>query len=152
MVPIDELVLNPANNNRHPAEQIVRLAKIMKFQGWRKPITVSKRSGYITAGHGRLAAARLNGWTHCPVDVQPYDSNEQELADLTADNAIASWAEFDAAQLEASLKHLDPSFDMELFGVRSLTPLTFDEPEPKPEPTDKEAELKTCPNCGVLIS
>jgi ParB-like chromosome segregation protein Spo0J len=151
LVPIAELVLHPQNNNHHPAEQITRLAKIMAYQGWRYPVKVSTRSGYVVSGHGRIAAARVNGWTEIPCDFQPYDSAEQELADLTADNAIASWAEFNAAQLEESLRHLDPSFDQELFGVKSLVPLTFDEPEPKPEPSDKEAELKTCPNCGVLI-
>ena len=37
--------------NQHSADQIILLAKIIGGQGWRAPIVVSKRSGYIVAGH-----------------------------------------------------------------------------------------------------
>ena len=35
---------NPANPNRHSAHQIQLLASIIQDQGWRNPVTVSKRS------------------------------------------------------------------------------------------------------------
>ena len=47
------LVQNPRNPNKHPQKQIELLAKIIKSQGWRAPITVSNRSGFIVRGHGR---------------------------------------------------------------------------------------------------
>lgn len=58
LVPIDDLRPHPKNPNRHSPEQVTRLAKILKYQGWRVPIKVSTTSGYITSGHGRLLAAR----------------------------------------------------------------------------------------------
>ena len=68
LVDIAKLVPNPRNPNRHPDKQIELLAKIIKSQGWRAPITVSTRSGFIVRGHGRLAAAQKLGLTEVPVD------------------------------------------------------------------------------------
>ena len=63
-----ELKPNPKNPNTHPAGQIKLLGKIIKDQGWRMPITVSKRSGLIVKGHGRLEAAFRVGILKAPVD------------------------------------------------------------------------------------
>jgi site-specific DNA-methyltransferase (adenine-specific) len=94
------------------------LAKIIKATGWRKPITVSTLSGYITAGHGRLHAAQHKGWAEVPIDYQGYDSEEQELADVLADNAIAELAEYDFSVLEDDLRLLaTQEFDLELTGI-----------------------------------
>ncbi len=59
MVPLEEIIPNPRNPNQHPDQQIELLAKIIAAQGWRAPITVSTRSGFIVRGHGRFAAAKL---------------------------------------------------------------------------------------------
>jgi len=67
-----ELIENPRNPNSHPQEQIKALAYIIQSTGWRKPITVSNRSGYVVSGHGRLKAALLFGAEKVPVDYQNY--------------------------------------------------------------------------------
>jgi len=67
MVELGALIPNPANPNKHPDKQIKKLAEIIKHHGIRHPITVSKRSGFIVAGHGRLAAAKELGLTEYPV-------------------------------------------------------------------------------------
>ena len=72
------LVSNPRNPNKHPESQIEVLARVIKSQGWRSPIVVSKRSGFIVKGHGRLAAAMLLEAQSVPVEFQEY---ETELAD-----------------------------------------------------------------------
>ena len=90
IVPLKDLRPNPKNPNQHPPEQIKLLASIIRATGWRAPITVSKRSGLVTKGHGRLMAAQLDDLTDAPVDYQDYASEAEELADLTADNRIAS--------------------------------------------------------------
>ena len=46
--PPEKLVENPKNPNRHPEKQIALLAKIIKAQGFRRPIVVSKRSGLLS--------------------------------------------------------------------------------------------------------
>lgn len=114
---IGSLKPHPRNPNRHPESQIALLAKIIKAQGWRAPITVSNRSGYIVRGHGRLLAAQLLGVKQVPVDRQDYASDEEELADLIADNRIAELAEMDSTMLKDVLEELDTgAFDMELTG------------------------------------
>jgi DNA modification methylase len=114
---IDQLKPNPANPNKHPPEQIRLLAKIIKAQGWRNPIVVSNRSGLITKGHGRLDAARVLKTDTAPVDYQDYASEQEELADMVADNRIAELAEADRAMLRELAEHLDDgAFDMELLG------------------------------------
>ncbi len=116
-VALEALVGNPRNPNQHPAAQIEMLAKIIAAQGWRAPITVSRRSGFVVRGHGRLAAAHVLGTECAPVDYQEYESEAAEWADLIADNRIAELAEIDLSALSDLLKELDTAqFDMGLTG------------------------------------
>lgn len=78
IVAIEKLIPNPKNPNTHPDAQIQALGRIIRQTGWRAPITVSKRSGFIVKGHGRLAAAKLEGLTEVPVDYQNYTDKEVE--------------------------------------------------------------------------
>lgn len=93
--PITDLKPNPQNPNKHPKKQIAMLGQIIKATGWRQPITVSARSGYIVKGHGRYMAAMAAGLKAVPVDVQNYTSEAEEHADLVADNRIAELADID---------------------------------------------------------
>lgn len=43
MTPVGDLKAHPKNRNKHPDDQIKRLADILKYQGWRYPVKVSKR-------------------------------------------------------------------------------------------------------------
>ena len=111
------LVPNPKNPNTHPLPQIKLLGKIIKEQGWRGPITVSLRSGMIVKGHGRREAALQAGLVSCPVDLQEYESEAAEHADMIADNRIAELAEMDAGKLSDLLNELKVmDLDMELTG------------------------------------
>lgn len=120
LVPLSELKPHPKNRNKHPEDQIKRLADILTYQGWRYPVKVSNRSGLVTSGHGRIEAARLNGWTEAPVSFQDYDSDEQEYADVQADNAIASWAELDLSGINTDIADLGPDFDIDLLGIKDF--------------------------------
>lgn len=107
IVDVAALVPNPKNPNQHPDNQIQLLGRIIRETGWRAPITVSKRSGFIVKGHGRLAAALLEGFKEVPVDYQHYDSEAQEYADLVADNRIAELAEIDQKMLADIFADID---------------------------------------------
>lgn len=120
LFPISSLKPSPKNRNKHPQEQIERLAKILEYQGWRYPIKVSNQSGFITSGHGRLLAAKSLGQTEVPVNFQDYESEEQEYADIQADNAIASWAELDLAGINTDLEQLGPDFDLDMLGIKDF--------------------------------
>ncbi len=114
---IQSLIANPKNPNKHSEEQIKLLAKIMKYQGVRNPIVVSKRSGFITKGHARLEAAKLNQWEKMPVDRQDYKSEADEYADMVADNKIAELAISDMGMIELEALGLPQDFDLELLGI-----------------------------------
>ena len=117
IIPIAKAVPNPQNPNKHPDKQINLLAEIIKQQGWRAPITISTRSGYIVRGHGRLMAAKLLGVDSIPADFQNYESDAAEKADMIADNRIAEFSDLDEDILSALLEEINESdLDIELAG------------------------------------
>jgi len=143
--PIHTLVEHPRNPNKHPDKQIKYLAKIMDYQGWRHPIIVSKRSGFIVSGHGRLMAAKKNGWDEVPIDVQEFESEADEWAHLIADNKIAELAEHDDQMMFNDLKDF-PDLDLELLGIPDLElPLEVDPAKDEIEddvPSDVDTRCK----------
>jgi ParB-like chromosome segregation protein Spo0J len=151
LVELHKLQPNPMNPNKHPARQIELLAKIIDYQGQRSPIVVSKRSGFITKGHGRLEAIKSLGWDKAAVDFQDYDSEAQEYADMVADNKIAELAEHDDNLMLESIKTLGIE-DLELLGLDNFN-INI---EPS-ETNNTSAELNLddfkdfqheCPKCG----
>lgn len=117
MIPPQDLKPNPQNPNTHTEKQIALLGKIIQNQGWRAPITVSKRSGYIVKGHGRLEAAFLIDSAMVPVEYQDYESREAELADMIADNRISEFSTLDKDILDVLMAELsDAEFDLLLTG------------------------------------
>jgi len=118
LVPVKDLKPHPKNRNKHSEEQIERLAKILEYQGWRYPIKVSKLSGFITSGHGRLEAAKLLKIENVPVSFQEYENSDQEYADVQSDNAIASWSELDLPEINKDVAELNHDFDFELLGIK----------------------------------
>ena len=116
LVDIAALVPNPRNPNKHPDTQIALLAKIIRHQGWRSPVVVSNRSGFIVAGHGRYEAAKVLQVEKVPVDRQDFASEADEWAHLVADNRLAELAEIDGKELAEMLKGLDGKIDLDLAG------------------------------------
>jgi DNA modification methylase len=137
MVSVKDLKPNPLNRNSHPKDQIERLAKILEYQGWRYPIKVSKRSGLITSGHGRLEAAKLLKLKEVPVSFQDYADEAQEYADTVSDNSIASWSELDLSGINSDIVDLGPDFDLDLLGIKDFVL----EPIEKLEPQCDEDEV-----------
>ena len=151
IVDVAKLVPNPKNPNQHPDSQIQLLGRIIRQTGWRQPITVSKRSGFIVKGHGRLSAALLEGIKEAPVDYQNYTNNAEEYADLVADNRIAELAETDNRLLADIFAEIDTGeIPMELTGytedeVESLVTALSEalhndlhEPDDIPEPPEPD--------------
>ena len=119
-VDVVDLIPHPRNPNKHDDKQIVLLAKIIRGQGWRNPIVVSERSGFIISGHGRLEAAKMLNVEQVPVDLQAFENEADEYAHLIADNRIAELAETDRGELADLIRELDGEIDLDLTG--------FDEP------------------------
>lgn len=136
VVDIDSLVLNPKNNNKHPKEQIERLSKLIQYQGFRNPVVVSKRTGFVLAGHGRIEAAKLAGLKEVPVMYQDFENEAQEYAYLTSDNAIALWAELDLSAVNTEMLDLGPDFDIDLLGIKDFVIEPIEKFEPQSDEDD----------------
>jgi hypothetical protein len=119
-IPLDQFIPNPKNPNTHPQVQIDLLGTIISTTGWRLSVTVSKLSGMVTKGHGRLMAARAKGLRGAPVDYQHYSSPEEEWADVIADNAIAELSHLDLGKTKEIIEQLQSKkFDLQLTGLTS---------------------------------
>lgn len=116
LVPLEHIQPNPKNPNKHPDRQIEMLAKIIDYQGQRLPLIVSKRSGFLVSGHGRLEALKKLGWKHAGVDFQDFENEAQEYAHVVADNKIAELAKHDDNMMIDQIKELDIK-DFELLGL-----------------------------------
>lgn len=117
IIPTANAKPHPMNPNKHPDRQINMLAEIIRRQGWRAPITISNRSGYIVRGHGRLMAAQLLGADSVPVDFQNYESEAAEKADMIADNRISEFSDLDDDTIAELLAEInDSDLDAELTG------------------------------------
>ncbi len=127
LVKVEELIPHPKNPNTHPQNQIKILAQNIRYHGWRHPIVVSKLSGYIVAGHGRLEAAKELGVSIVPVEYQNFASEDNELAVLVGDNRLAELSSLDLNGLQDIIDGFKASdFDTILAGF---------------EPTDLDALL-----------
>ena len=153
LVDIDSIIPNPKNANRHSIEQIKRLEKLIKYQGFRNPLIVSNRTGFLVVGHGRLEAAINLGIKKLPVIRQDFESEAQEYAYLISDNEIARWAELDKHAVHLEMENLD--LDVDFLGLESG--LNFEVLTPE-DLSDKNKEIDvdnfgndlehTCPKCG----
>lgn len=150
LVEIGQLVPHPQNCKNHDKDAVERQAAVMEYLGWRRPITVSNLSGRVTSGHKRLLAAKLKKATHVPVSFQDYDNEDQEIADLIADNALNEWEPTSRTAVNLVVPHLGPDFDINMLGLKYFTldirekDAGCDEdetPETPPEPVVKRGEL-----------
>ncbi len=145
LVNFDDISFHPKNPNKHSLEQLKRIAKILEYQGFRRCPTVSKLSGYLIVGEGRIKAAqKFLGWSVFPIDEQDYESEDQEYADMVADNALNEWNELDLSMINAELPNLS-LMDVELLGLKNFT---VDINEKNLEVLEKEKRKTTCPACG----
>lgn len=122
---ITKLKPNPKNPNQHDESQIDRLCKLIKHHGFRVPIIISRQSGFIAAGHGRLEASKKLGLSSVPVMYQDFESPDIEYQFMVADNAIQGWSDLDLSKINFDIADIGP-FDIELLGLKSFVVEPFD--------------------------
>jgi len=116
---------HPKNPHTHPKRQLELLKKAVTHTGWRFPVLVSKRSGYVIAGHARRLVAMELGVV-VPVDYQEFTSDAEEMEVLLADIRIPELAEIDEDALKSTLaemKSVTTDMDVTGFDVASLKAL-----------------------------
>lgn len=149
LVPLSEIKLNVNNRNRHPPDQIDRIVEIIKYQGFRRPGTISNQTGFLVCGEGRYLAAKKMGLKEMPIMFQDYESEDQEYADGIADNAVDKWAELDKSLILTDILDKGPDFNLDFLGIKDFKlpedfAVQINEKELDENiPTDKE-----CPSCG----
>lgn len=150
LVDIDAITPHPKNNNRHSIEQIKRLSKLIKHNGFRVPLIISNLSGFLIAGHGRLDAAKGLKMTEVPVIYQDFKNEAEEYQFLTADNTIQAWSELDMQAVHDFLEDMPDDFDTELLGIDGfehdievLDPQADEDtvPELQPDPIAKRGDV-----------
>ena len=144
---VEELIVTGRNPNIHNDKQIQLLAKILKHQGWRNPIVMSKQSGFIVAGHARLEAAKINGWTEVPIDIQDFENEADEYAHMVADNKIAELADMDLSMVNEDFVNFGPDFNIDLLGIPNFK-IDLSEKEIKEKEIDELETKNCCPSCG----
>lgn len=115
---IDAVKPYPKNAKLHHDEQVERLARVIKADGWDQPIVVWT-DGVIIKGHGRRLAALKLGLKRVPVVVRRDLTQAQADAARISDNAVASLA-YDTAVMQEEIRRLMdelPSFDLDNLGL-----------------------------------
>lgn len=144
------IVPNPKNANKHSEAQIERLSEIFEYSGFREPLVVSKQSGFLVSGHGRLEAAKKLGVKELPIIRQDFESPAVEYAHMIADNEIARWAELDVEKFKEEYGQYD--VDIEMFGMKDFDLTEKEEVIRDGGEIDIDDLTKnlntTCPKCG----
>lgn len=116
----DVIVPWDKNANQHSEEQIKRLCKLIEHNGFRDPLIISKRSGFLICGHGRLMAAKKLKLETVPVIYQDFRDEAEEYQFMVAHNAIASWSELDLSAVNTEMLDLGPDFDIDFLGIKDF--------------------------------
>src|SRR3712207_1655111 len=110
--PLNSLIPYARNARTHSEAQVAQIAASMREWGWTNPVLIDPEGGII-AGHGRVMAARLLGFSEAPVMVARGWSEAQTRAYVLADNKLALNAGWNQDLLSLELADLR-AFDFDL--------------------------------------
>lgn len=139
------------NPRTHPPAQIELLAASMKEDGVTAPIMVDE-DGVILYGHGRLLAAKKNGFKKFPVIVAAGLSEDRKRAIRIKDNQIALLSGWDNELVKFEIESLKRTgYDVALLGFGEAQLVQFmTTPQPPSSFPQFDEDIPTaycCPNC-----
>ncbi|MEL7608844.1 MAG: site-specific DNA-methyltransferase [Bacillota bacterium] len=143
-VNIDKLVPYARNARTHSKEQILQLRASIREFGFVNPVIVDKDLNII-AGHGRILAAKEEGFTEVPCVFAEHLTEAQKRAYIIADNRLALNAGWDAEMLSVEIADLQGAdFDISLLGFddAELNKLLGGMEDVKDDDFDVDAELQ----------
>jgi DNA modification methylase len=144
LVPIQELVPYVNNARTHSAAQITKLRSSLREFGFVNPIIVD-RDYSVIAGHGRLIAAKEEGFSEVPCVFVDYLTEAQKKAYIIADNRYAEDAGWDEELLRLEIEGLQGmEFNVELLGFEpaELNKLLTNDEDIQEDDFDVDAELQ----------
>lgn len=137
------LVEHPDNNNLHSQEQIEIMKHVLRANGWRKPVLVSRSNLRIITGHLAVMTALEMGLEEIPVELQDFASRIEEVKHLTADNEIARISEFDKDAFFKTKRQMKKEMGRNEFQLSFANPNEFGLPTyPKETEEDKSKPVK----------
>lgn len=143
-VPIDKLVPYARNARTHSKEQIAQLRASLREFGFVSPAVID--SDYnILVGHGRVQAAREEGYDKIPCVFAEDLTEAQKRAYIIADNQLSLNAGWDEDLLSVELSDLqENAFDLSLLGFdeKDLAKLMDVDTEAEDDDFDVDAELE----------
>jgi ParB-like chromosome segregation protein Spo0J len=108
----------PRNPRAHSPTQVRQIARSIESFGFNVPVLVDGQLRVI-AGHGRVMACQLLGWTEVPTICLDHLSEAQAKAFMIADNRLTENSVWDDRLLAEQLKELsilDLDFSLETTG------------------------------------
>ncbi len=104
VVSADDLQHSPHHKREHPQAQLDRIKAIIKANGWRRAVVISKRCNLVTRGRGAVMAMAGDS---IPVVFQDYADEAAEQRDIIADNRATEGAIDDEAAIAEWLTEQD---------------------------------------------
>ena len=147
MVPIKKLVPYANNARTHTPEQIMKLRASIREFGFADPIMIDEDYN-ILAGHGRLLAAKDEGYTEVPCVPIEGLTDAQKKAYILANNRLAEDAGWDKELLTIELGGLlAAGYDLAMtgFDTDELSELLDAGIDPQEDTFDIEAALQEPP-------
>lgn len=149
MRPISDLIPYAKNARIHSEDQILQLRASLREFGFVAPLLIDDH-GNIIAGHGRLMAAKAEGWVEVPCVLVEHLTDVQRRAYILADNRLAEQATWDDEMVSLELQSLrEAGFDFDLTGfdedyiIEESTDVHEDEcaPDPPSEPKSRRGQI-----------
>ena len=143
-VPVNKLVPYVNNARTHSPEQVNKLRSSLREFGFVNPLIIDKDYN-ILCGHGRLLAAKEEGYKEVPCIFIDDMSEAQKKAYILADNRYALDAGWDDELLQIEIEGLkDMGYDIGLTGFddNELAALFGENDEAKEDDFDVEEELE----------
>ncbi len=144
LVEISKLIPYINNARTHSPEQITKLRSSLREFGFINPVIIDRENN-VLCGHGRLAAAKEEGYTEVPCVYADDLTEAQKKAYILADNRMALDAGWDNNLLAVEMEELkNLGFDLALtgFNEKELADLFADDEEAKEDNFDVDAELE----------
>ena len=138
LVPIDQLIPYVNNARTHSATQINKLRSSLREFGFINPVIIDGDNNII-AGHGRVMAAKEEGFDMVPCIPVNYLSEAQKKAYILADNRFALDAGWDEEMLRTEIEALqEMAYDLANTGFE---PAELDDLFAVPEESIKDDEF-----------
>ena len=116
IIDVDELIPYANNARTHSASQINKIRSSLREFGFVNPLIID-RDNNVIAGHGRLEAAKIEGYKEVPCVFVEDMTDAQKKAYIIADNRMALDAGWDEDLLKVELESLqNMGFDIGLTG------------------------------------